>query len=360
MTEAKAKGWHPNIYGDGLNWVTWQKNSDYDGTAYFKEHGGEGMSVRKWDGTLIQEDDGWRKCYAVCVGTEKGRQMVLDHTRRLAELGPDVIQQFDQGPGARACYALDHDHPPVPGPWLTEAFKSLLEADTKIARAINPSVAMSAEGFPPEIYIQKLHMFDARVTRSGNPFPLLQFLYHEFIIGIAGLGMGNINDEAMRANVARALVEGYALDLNLRDKGRINYGWEYSWSSNTVPDQAAILDWAKRANRFRAGVARDYLIFGRMLRPWKVTNTSKRELVDGTAPSVMSGTWQSPSGKIAVVLVNYTNDAESPLVELEGKGTEKILLHSESGPADRITQFPSTVTLEMGPRTIHMIEIEPS
>ena len=69
----------------------------------------------------------WRKNYEACVGTEKGRQMVLEMTRRMAEFGPDVVQQFDQTPGPSACYATNHGHPPVPGPWMTEAFSSLIK-----------------------------------------------------------------------------------------------------------------------------------------------------------------------------------------------------------------------------------------
>ena len=41
MAKAKARGWHPMIYGDGLCWVTWQKNTNYDGMPYFHAHGGE-------------------------------------------------------------------------------------------------------------------------------------------------------------------------------------------------------------------------------------------------------------------------------------------------------------------------------
>jgi hypothetical protein len=91
--------------------------------------------------TLLEDIWPWRKNYVACVRTEKGRQMILDMTRQMAELGPDVIQQFDQGPGPRACYATSHRHPPVPVPWMTEAFNGLINSDVAAARSVNPTVA---------------------------------------------------------------------------------------------------------------------------------------------------------------------------------------------------------------------------
>ena len=115
MAKSREKGWSPFLYGDSLCWVTWQGNTDYDGMPYFRSHEGEAGVARKWDGTLLEDVWPWRKNYWACVGTEKGRQMILEMTRKMAELGPSVVQQFDQGPGPVACYAPDHGHPPVPG-----------------------------------------------------------------------------------------------------------------------------------------------------------------------------------------------------------------------------------------------------
>ncbi len=52
MSKAKARGWHPMIYGDGLCWVTSQKNTNYDGMPYFRAHGGEAVVTRRWDGSI--------------------------------------------------------------------------------------------------------------------------------------------------------------------------------------------------------------------------------------------------------------------------------------------------------------------
>jgi hypothetical protein len=353
MVKAKAQGWHPVLYGDGLRWITWQKNTNYDGIPYFRAHGGEGAIARNWDGTFLENVWEWRKNYVVCVGTDKGRQMVLDMTRRMAELGPDVVQQFDQGPGPMVCYATNHSHPPVPGPWMTESFNDLIRSDTKVAKSINPNVALSCEGAPPETYLQDFQVWDAREQTC----PLFSFLYHEYLSGYEGFYTNRLDDEALRASVARALVTGYMMNFTLRDKGQIHYDWDQPWT-RAIPDQASIVDWAKRANQFRAGPAKDYLVYGRMLRPWTVSGVSQRDFGWGKEPSVMSATWKAPDGRIGVVLANYADLREFPRVELEGRGNKKLILYVGSGKEERSVELPGVFDIQMEPRSVCLIEVK--
>lgn len=353
MAKAKEKGWHPVIYGDGLSWVTWQKNTNYDGMPYFRAHNGEASIVRNWDGKLLPYDLGdWRKGYQACVGTEGGRQMVLDMTRKMARFGPDVIQQFDQGPGPKACYANDHGHPPVPGPWMTTAFNSLLQADTQAARSIDSAVAMSCEGAPPETYLQNFQIWDARIRTC----PLYSFLYHEYANGHEGFYTNRVNDEALRLSVGRALVTGYMMNFTLRDKGLIEYDWDQPWA-RAIPDQNAILDWARRVNQFRSGVARDYLVYGRMLRPWKVGNVTERDFGWGKEQIVQSATWQSPDGRIAVVLANCADLGESPRLELEGHGRRKLSLYIDGQQKEQDVELPAVLDFDMQPRSLILVEV---
>ena len=352
MAKAKEKGWHPGIYGDGLCWVIWQKNTDYDGMAYFHAHGGESAVARKWDGTPLMDVWPWRKNYVVCVGAERGRQMVVDMTRRMAEFGPDVIQQFDQGPGPRACYATDHGHPPVPGPWMTKAFDSLLERDIDAARSVNPAVAMSCEGAPPETWLQKFQIWDARIRTC----PLFSFLYHEYANGHDGLYTNRISDETLRLSIARALVTGYMVNFTLRDKGRIAFDWDQPWT-RALPDQGAILDWANRTHRFRTGIARDYLVYGRMLRPWRVGNVAERDFGWGKEPGIQSATWRAQDGRIGVVLANYADLGVSPRVELEGSGSGHLSLSIDGRESAREVTLPSAIDIDLLPRSLCLIQV---
>lgn len=353
MVRAKANGWHPVIYGDGLCWVTWQKNTDYNGMSYFHSHGGDRAVARKWDGSFLEDVWPWRKNYVACVGTEGGREMILGMTRDMAEFGPHVIQQFDQGPGPRACYAADHGHPPVPGPWMTKAFTGLVEADAQAARSANPDTAMSCEGAPPETYLQKFHIWDARVRTC----PLYSFLYHEYANGHEGFYTNRVSDEALRLSVARALVTGYMVTFTLRNNGLIEYDWDQPWNS-AIPDQKAILEWTRSANHFRAGIARDFLIYGRMLRPWRVSNVSEQDFGWGEEPLVQSATWRAQDGRIGVVLANCGDLGESPRVELVGQGSKHLSLMIDGKQTTRLLNLPAVLTLDMLPRSLALAELK--
>jgi hypothetical protein len=353
MSKAKALGWHPMIYGDGLCWVISQKNTHYDGMPYFRAHDGESAVCRKWDGTLLQDVWRWRTNYVACVGTEKGRQMVLNMTRQMAEMGPDVVQQFDQGPGPRACFATNHGHPPVPGPWMTAAFNELLKADVAMARSVNPGVAMSCEGAPPETYLQSFQVWDSRIHLA----PLYSFLYHEYANGFQGFYTNRVDDEALRLSVARALVDGYLINFTLRDKGQVEYDWDQTWT-RAVPDQAAFIDWTKRVTHFRAGVARDYLVYGRMLRPWKVSGVTERDFGWGKEPLVQSATWQAADGRVGVVLANYADLPETPRLELEGAGNKTLVIYDRDRKTEQTFDLPGVLRLVMQPRSLYLIEVK--
>lgn len=353
MAKAKESGWHPIIYGDGLSWVIWQKNTDYDGMPYFRDHNGPAAVVRKWDGKLLENELGdWRKNYVACVGTQGGREMVIGMTRKMAEFGPNVIQQFDQGPGPLACYARDHGHPPVPGPWMSTDFDGLLKADVEAARSADSTVAMSCEGAPPEIYLQDFQIWDARIRTC----PLYSFLYHEYANGHEGFYTNRVNDEALRLSVGRALVTGYMMNFTLRNKGLIEYDWDQPWT-RAIPDQSAILDWAKRVNQFRSGIARDYLVYGRMLRPWKVSNVTEHDLGWGMEPLVQSATWQASDGRVAVVLANCADIGQSPRLELEGLGNKKLSLYIDGQQTEYDFELPGVINLDMLPLSLIMIEV---
>lgn len=357
LKKSKAKGWHPVLYGNGVNWVVGQKNTGYDGMLYFKTHGGDSAIVHTWAGVSKASTGGWRSLYNTCVATEPARRMILEMTRGMARLGPSVIQQFDQGVGAATCYAPNHGHPPVPGPWMTASFSSLLKEDNEVARSLDPKVAVSSEGAAPEIFMHDFDFWDARTGGGGQLMsPLYSFLYHEYINGHSGFYTNSVNDEALLASVARALVSGYFINLTLRDKGLVGYDWNQLWN-RAIPDQQAILDWTKRATKFRNGIGRDYLIFGRMLRPWQVNNVIARDFGYGKEPLVQSGTWEAPDKRTAVVLANYANSDQSPRVALEGRGKKKIIIYNDDKIQRLEIDLPSVIDVKMSPRSLGLVEV---
>jgi hypothetical protein len=263
-----------------------------------------------------------------------------------------MVQQFDQGPGPKACYASNHGHPPVPGPWMLSDFKKLLKEDTDAARSVNPGVVMSCEAAPPEIFLKDFQIWDSRVRLC----PLYAFIYHEYGIAHQGFYTNRISDETLRLSVARSFVTGYMVTFTLRDKGLICYDWDQPWT-RAIPDQAALFDWVKRINQLRTGLARDYVIFGRMLRPWKVSNVSRRDFGWGMEASVQSATWQAQDGRIGVVLANFADLGEAPRVELQGNGTKKLSMFIDGQQSERTVELPTIIDLTMLPRSLALIEV---
>jgi hypothetical protein len=236
---------------------------------------------------------------------------------------------------------------------MAEAFKKLLDSVAAAARSKDSMVAMAVEGAPPECYLQQFQTWDARVGTC----PLHSFLYHEYANGHEGFYMNRVSDEALRLSIARAIVTGYMVNLTLREQGLIGYDWDQLWT-RAIPDQNGAIDWTKRCTHFRAGIARDYLIFGRMLRPWRVSNITEHDLGWGKEPLVQSATWRAPDGRIGIVMANCSDLGETPRVELEGSGTKEIVLHLDGKMIKQSAQLPGVLDINMPPRSLCLIEVK--
>ncbi|HMI05236.1 MAG TPA: DUF6259 domain-containing protein, partial [Pedobacter sp.] len=359
MKIAKDKGWHPVLYGNGINWVVGQRNTGYNGMEHYKTHGGDSAIARSWNGTLMGgAEGGWRKLYPTCVYTQPARKMILGMTQGMAKLGPEVIQQFDQGVGAVHCYATDHGHPPVPGPWMSEAFASLLKLDNEAARSQNPNAVVSCEGAPPEVYLQEFQFWDARIGGGGSlNCALFAYIYHEYMPAHSGAYLNSVNDEALRASVARAIVKGYMLNFTLRDKGQIEFDWNHIWD-RAIPDQQAILDWSKRATHFRNGVARDFLVYGQMQQPFTITGVPTRDYGYGPEPLIQSETWKAPDGRFGVAMANYSDNKRGLRLELPGQGTKNIVIHIDDESETRSVTLPYVVDMQLPSRSLGLVEIK--
>jgi len=110
--------------------------------------------------------------------------------------------------------------------------------------------------------------------------------------------------------------------------------------------------------RSTLGVARDYLVYGGMLRPWTVSGVTERGNGWGKEPLVQSATWQAQDGRTAVVLANYANLPESPRVELEGPGTRKLTINLVGQITQRDVEVPGAIDVPMQSRSLCLIELK--
>jgi hypothetical protein len=106
-------------------------------------------------------------------------------------------------------------------------------------------------------------------------------------------------------------------------------------------------------------VARDYLVYGRMLRPWKVSQVEERDFGWGKEPVVQSATWQAQDGRVGVVLANYGDLPQTPRLELEGTANKSLSIYNgDQKQKQQDIDLPGVLEIVMQPRTLYLIEVK--
>jgi hypothetical protein len=102
-------------------------------------------------------------------------------------------------------------------------------------------------------------------------------------------------------------------------------------------DQDAAYAVLRNATAIRRGVGKDFLLFGRMLRPLHVSGINTRtwtlEGEANTAPAVEHATWQARDGRVAIALANWTYEEQPAVVDLSAYAEQTVTLHLCTGSA---------------------------
>lgn len=150
--------------------------------------------------------------------------------------------------------------------------------------------------------------------------PLYQYLFHECII-LHGM-MGNAPEPyhlviRNAANCVLGGIPGGVLtgDGTLLDKDTNNWA---EWDPK-VENSNNAFRMIQAVTALRRSPAKDFLIFGRMLRPAEVQDikdikwSSKGQL--NKIPAVFHIAWQSPDGRFGVVLANWTDKNQNIILK---------------------------------------------
>lgn len=82
------------------------------------------------------------------------------------------------------------------------------------------------------------------------------------------------------------------------------------------------------ATALRRGKGKDFLVYGRMLRPANVQNIKticwQEGGYDHQIPAVFHATWQAPDARVGLILVNWTTEAQKVRIIDERLG-DKVL-----------------------------------
>jgi hypothetical protein len=322
----RERGWHVGSFCNGTRWVTGHSWNGYDGRGYYKERHGERSVSREANGSVWHEnwDAGWRPSIVQCMGTAMTREIAADFVKRLLGWGLESIQFFDQNCGAATfpCFAEEHEHPPVPGKWMAEKMVQTVNEFRRLAREAGQTEAInSVEMCCNEYCLPLFQQADARVrppghtVSPGDVVPIWQYLYHECIIMHGMMSPGPEPYHVEIANAANGVlgeIAGGVLtgDGTLLDKDTYNWAeWE-----PRVGDSKDGLAMIRAVTAMRRGAGRDYLVYGRMLRPAKVSGLKavrwayeeKRHAI----PAVFHAAWQAPDGRFGLVLANWTGQAQ--------------------------------------------------
>jgi hypothetical protein len=231
-------------------------------------------------------------------------------------------------------------------------------------------IAFSVESPPNELMMPNFHVCDQRVAPPGHSdhgtlfFPLYSFLYHEFLLIQGGFGVAptpyhlQIRSayNLIMGEIPGALLTG---DGSLLNRGDTDAWWS-PWSSS-VGSQEDSIAMLRRAIALRRGKGRDYLVFGRMQRP---SNSQAIKVVHWEStgrvhdiPAVFHSAWQSPQGRLGVVLANWTQETQN--VELAdprlGSQITETTSVSEVSTQQRGVD-PTKITVSLAPLSCTLIE----
>lgn len=362
MGDLTRDGNHPFMYLAGLHWSYKRPMTGYDDWPRF-EREGRVMAALDDHGEVMISDvvrrsfsDGQKYFAPMCTSSQEMQDLWFKNYMHLMDMGA-VALQMDQQIGfyAQVCYSNQHGHAPGYGPWMYKRTLDLIRRVRGTAKQRNPRATLSVEE-SCELWNQELDLNCHRPYTLGQ-IPLFDYLYHEYCITYGGDGMvGVVHPATSQIKHAALLVNGQQNCVGIGEE-------EYKFEVNA---NYPVLKLLRNICEAQRTYARDYLVFGQMLRPpeLKVSNLNADILkLPGTVPvpRIMHSAWKAPKGQIGYTLVNWTTGEETATMSLPsdmsngnpalqfvtGKGREAV-------PAQQIQAGKIEVTLP--PLSVLLIE----
>ena len=270
--------------------------------------------------------------YDLCLTEEPARRIVREEILKLARAGIDYAQFYDQNHGGcvHNCFARDHHHPPVPGPWQTAMQREFLREVAAGIGSLGKNLVLGCESAAADPYVRYLPLNDARSSfmyRFGEPIPLQQFVLHGRTANFAGNqgGVGLVCDftrspHSLNRRLAYAFRAGDLLSAILKEDGQAHWCWSCEWS-RPGPPQEPFWRFAKNLNACRRANP-EFLLRGTMQRDFfDVSGGSSAEFdlqgKEKEYPAFCHSSWRAKDGKRALFAANYL-DREQTLV-IDGK-----------------------------------------
>jgi hypothetical protein len=213
---------------------------------------------------------------------------------------------------------------------MTASMREFIRQVRGAARARNPDAALSVE-LCCEFWMQDIDFsMDRAYDYYGDriAIPLFQYLYHPYTACYSGDGIVNVfHPECSLMYHARVFTLGI--------RNTVAYG-EEEYNFEVDPDYP-VLGLLRNLCRAQRTFARDYVVFGEMLRPPPLqvahvqADAFRGEPWEARIPRVYHSAWRGPSGKVATVLANWSGGAEEvTLTLLDARGP--VVIQTAEGP----------------------------
>ena len=250
--------------------------------------------------------------YDICPSSDRGREILFEAYSPLFESGVDYAQILDQnhGGGQYLCYAREHNHPPMPGEWMTENMQKLLKEWNELA----PNMLFGCESASSEPFIGSLALSDNRYELNyifGQVVPVYAYIYHEYVRNFMGNQVGCPFDtkyNTLTYRLSYSFSIGDLMTLVLLPNGDLMTHWGMRDFEN-CPNTDNIFTLIKNLTEFYKTAGKEYLYAGRM----KATNDFRCESIEipmtnnrgnATLPRLLYSSWVAENGKTAHIVVN--------------------------------------------------------
>lgn len=263
--------------------------------------------------------------YDICPASKRGQELLNEGFAPVFKSGVDYAQILDQnhGGGQYMCYARGHNHPPMPGAWMTSNMQELLKSWKKTASGM----LFGCESTASEPFIGSLQMSDNRFELGypyGTPIPVFAYIYHEYLRNFMGNQCGcpfEPTVDTLRYRLAYSFSIGDMMTLILSPKGGLMSHWG-THDFSQPPSWEKALTFIKNMMDFYNNGAKKYLYCGKMtnapdIECENITIPMFRGRPSITLPRLLFSTWEADGGKTAYIVVNPEDKAVN--FKLNGK-----------------------------------------
>ena len=315
------------VYCSGIGYTLHSNLNDYSMEDEYEKEGIERFMCAPADAGKPVSDicQAIRKSLDMCIAEDFTKDIIANEVAKMKGSGIDYIQVLDQNHGGTPyfCYSDKHGHPPVPGAWMVDNMKELLERLT----ADQDSPIYGCESAAAEAYVPYLKLSDNRFNLNyncGRPVPVYSYIYHEYLNNFSGNSVCsmdiidiNRSPDCHLMRIAYSFVNGDLMTLVITQDGEVAWSWgERDFS--VLPERTPMMKFIKTATAFRRGAGKKFLVGGKMMKNIKtVCENVKMYRAQNPDyyteyPAVLSATYDAFDGTTGTFLANYTKkDVES-------------------------------------------------